>query len=83
VKLHAALAPGGRAVALGFIPNDDRVSPPAHAAFALTMLATTPGGDAYTVGELDRMFRTAGFAGTELHHLAPTAERVLIARRSP
>jgi len=58
------------------------VSPPAHAAFALTMLATTPGGDAYTVGELDRMFRAAGFAGTELHDLVPTGERVLIARRS-
>lgn len=81
-KVHAALVPGGRAVALGFIPDDDRVSPPAHAAFALAMLATTPGGDAYTVGELDRMFRTAGFASTELHDLVPTGERVLIARRS-
>jgi SAM-dependent methyltransferase len=81
-KVHAALVPGGRAVALGFIPDDDRVSPPAHAAFALAMLATTPGGDAHTVGELDRMCRAAGFAGTELHDLVPTGERVLIARRS-
>ena len=47
------------------------------------MLATTPGGDAYTVGELDRMFRDAGFARTELHDLTPTTERVLIAHRSP
>lgn len=83
LKVHAALVPGGRAVALGFIPDDGRVSPPAHAAFALAMLATTPGGDAYTVGELDLMFRTAGFAGTELHTLVPTGERVLIARRAP
>jgi ubiquinone/menaquinone biosynthesis C-methylase UbiE len=82
-KVHTALAPGGRAVTLGFMPNDDRVSPPAHAAFALAMLATTPGGDAYTVGELDRMFRDAGFARTELHDLTPTTERVLIAHRSP
>ncbi len=82
-KVHAALAPGGRAVALGLVPNDDRVSPPAHAAFALAMLATTPRGDAYTVSELDRMFRSAGFARTDLRELAPTSERVVIAYRSP
>src|SRR6185312_5028293 len=27
-KVHAALAEGGRAVTLEFIPNDDRISPP-------------------------------------------------------
>jgi len=82
-KVHRALAPGGRAVALGLIPDDDRISPAAHAAFGLVMLATTPGGDAYTVTELDRMFRNAGFERTELGELAPTSERVLIAHRSP
>jgi len=81
-RVHAALVPGGRAVAVGFVPDDDRVSPPAHAAFALAMLATTPGGDAYTVTELDRMFLTAGFAYTELHELVPTSERVVIAHRA-
>jgi predicted O-methyltransferase YrrM len=81
-RVHAALLPGGRAVAAGFVPNDDRVSPPAHAAFALAMLATTPGGDAYTVSELDRMFRNAGFARTELRELVPGSERVVIAYRS-
>ncbi|HYV56994.1 MAG TPA: class I SAM-dependent methyltransferase [Candidatus Nitrosopolaris sp.] len=81
-KVHAALMPGGRAVALGFIPNDDRISPPAHAAFGLAMLATTPGGDAYTVTELDGMFRHAGFARTELCELTPTSERVMIAYRA-
>src|SRR5262249_28900916 len=79
--VHAALALGGRAVAVGFIPNDDRISPPAHAAFSLSMLATTPGGDAYTVTDLERMFRTAGFARTELRDLTPTSERVMIAYR--
>jgi len=61
-KVHAALVPGGRAVVLGLIPNDDRISPPANAAFSLTLLATTTGSDAYTFAELDRMFRNAGFA---------------------
>ena len=81
-QVHAALVPGGRAVTLGLVPNDDRVSPPAPAAFSLTMLATTDGGDACTFAELDTMFHHAGFARTELHELAPTSERVVIAYRS-
>lgn len=80
-KVHAALVPGGRAVAMGFIPNDDRVTPPAHGAFALSMLATTPGGDAYTTSELKRMLRKAGFSRSELGELAPTSERVIVAYR--
>jgi len=80
-KVHAALIPGGRAVALGLIPNEDRVSPPTAAAFNLVMLATTGGGDSYPFSELDRMCRHAGFARTELHDLPPSPERVVIAFR--
>ena len=43
--------PGGPAVILEFVPNEDRVSPPIPASFSLTMLAGTPGGDAYTFSE--------------------------------
>ncbi len=32
-KVHGALKPGGRAVTLEFVPNDDRVSPPMEAAY--------------------------------------------------
>ena len=35
--------------------------PPVPTAFALTMLATTSNGDAYTFRELSRMLREAGF----------------------
>jgi len=80
-KVHAALVPGGRAVALQFVLNDDRTSTPVAAYLGLALLATTPGGENYTFGELDRMFRTAGFQRTELHELPP--ERVVIAHRSP
>lgn len=80
-KVHAALADGGRAVALEFIPNEDRVTPPDSAGFALTMLATTPAGDAYTFNEYQAMFERAGFARTELHPLPPTMERVVIGYR--
>jgi hypothetical protein len=33
------------------------------AAFALTMLASTPNGDAYTLSELTSMYEEAGFTG--------------------
>jgi ubiquinone/menaquinone biosynthesis C-methylase UbiE len=64
-KLHAALADGGQVLTLEFVPNDDRVSPPAEALFSLVMLAATPGGDAYTYAELKEMFEHAGFTQNE------------------
>jgi SAM-dependent methyltransferase len=70
-KAHAALKPGGRAVTLEFVPNEDRVTPPAEAAFALVMLGTTPAGDAYTFSEFERMFRHAGFARSVSHQTMP------------
>lgn len=80
-RVRAALAPGGRAVAVEFIPNDDRVSPPDAATFALVMLATTPAGDAFTYAEYDEMFRRAGFGRTALHELPLPPQRVVIAER--
>jgi ubiquinone/menaquinone biosynthesis C-methylase UbiE len=80
-KVHAALKPGGRAVTLEFVPNDDRVSPHEAAAFSLIMLATTPAGDAYTFAEYDAMFREAGFARSEMHALPPTFQNVVISHR--
>jgi len=61
-KVHASLAPGGRAAILEFVPNPDRVSPPTPAAFSLIMLASTPSGDAYTFAELSSMAQAAGFS---------------------
>jgi len=80
-KVHAALKPGGRAVTLEFVPNDDRVSPPIAAQFSLVMLSSTPSGDAYTFAEIERMFRNAGFAASELHPLPPTPQQVVISRK--
>ena len=77
-KVHGALGPGGRAVTLEFVPNEDRVSPPPAASFSLMMLGTTAQGDAYTFSEYDRMFRNAGFARSELHPLPPSFQQVII-----
>lgn len=70
-KVHAALKDGGRAVTLEFVPNEDRVTPPTEAAFALVMLGTTPAGDAYTFSEFERMFQNAGFSRSVSHQTMP------------
>lgn len=80
-KVHAALAEGGRALALEFVPNEDRVSPPIPAAFSMTMLGSTPSGDAYTFQELERMFKAAGFANVGLHQLPATPEQLVVASK--
>jgi SAM-dependent methyltransferase len=80
-KVHMALANGGRAVTLEFVPNQDRVSPPEAAAFSLDMLATTPSGDAYTFVEFEQMFSNAGFSSSELHPLPPALQQVIISHR--
>jgi len=80
-RVHAALKPGGRALAVEFVPNDDRLAPPPSAAFALTLLATTPAGDAYTFAEYQPMFRDAGFTRVECANLANTMEQVVTAYR--
>ncbi len=77
-KVHAALAPGGRAVTLEFVPNEDRVSPPEVAFFSMITLGSTPHGDAYTFVEFDRMFRNAGFARSEHIRFEQTPESVII-----
>lgn len=66
-KVHAALAPNGRAVTLDFVPNEDRVSPPLPASFSLVMLVNTRAGDAYPFSEYESMFRKAGFSHSERH----------------
>jgi 2-polyprenyl-3-methyl-5-hydroxy-6-metoxy-1,4-benzoquinol methylase len=77
-QAFAALAPGGRAVTLEFIPDADRINPPSTAAFALTMLATTAQGDAYTFREYQQMFARAGFARSEFHALPPTTQQAVV-----
>ena len=66
-KVHASLRPGGRAATLEFVPNEDRVSPPMAAGFSLTMLASTPSGDAYTLRELEEMYSQSGFERVAAH----------------
>ena len=63
---------------LEFIPNEDRVTPPATAAFALMMLATTAAGDAYTFNEYQSMLRNAGFSRNTLHPIPESPQSVIL-----
>jgi hypothetical protein len=79
-KVKLSLAAGGQALGVDFVPNEDRISPPIPAMFAFWMLATTPGGDAYTARELDQLARNAGFRGVTTRPLAPAPESLIIFR---
>ena len=80
-KVRAALADGGRAVTLEFIPNEDRITPPDAASFSVMMLTSTPSGDAYTFSELEKMFANVGFARSVMHPLPPTIQQVVISEK--
>jgi ubiquinone/menaquinone biosynthesis C-methylase UbiE len=80
-RIHAALKPGGRVAILEFMPNDDRVSPPPAALFAMTMLVGTPAGDAYTYRELQQMLKNAGFGSSTLHQHPGSPDQVVIATK--
>lgn len=77
-KVRSHLDPGGFVLTLEFIPNDDRVTPPTPAAFALTMLVTTDRGDAYTFADYQRMFNAAGFTRNELVDVPKSPSRLVL-----
>lgn len=79
-KIYPALKPGGAAVTVEFVPNDDRVTPPAAAAFSMVMLGSTRAGDAYTFSEFERMFRAAGFSSSELRR-TPGPQSIIISKK--
>jgi 2-polyprenyl-3-methyl-5-hydroxy-6-metoxy-1,4-benzoquinol methylase len=78
-RMHDALRSGGRIALLEFVPDEDRLSPPAAVAFPVTMLAMTPSGDAYTFAQYQQMLGTAGFRDIRLHQLPPSVEQVVVA----
>jgi hypothetical protein len=77
-KVKMSLAVDGQVLAVDFVPNEDRISPPIPAIFAFWMLATTPGGDAYTARELEQLARSAGFRGATTRPLTPAPESLII-----
>lgn len=80
-KIRASLSEAGSVIAVEFIPNEDRVSPPFPAAFSFEMLACTPRGDAYTEKDLAEMARRAGFGGISTRPLPPSPSSLIFFKR--
>lgn len=77
-KARESLGSGGRAVAVEFLLNEDRVSPRFSAMFAFQMLGSTPQGDAYTAREFEDMGRAAGFGKVIAKPLLPTPQSLVL-----
>ncbi len=76
-KARGCLSPAGRVVAVEFVPNEDRISPPLAARFAFVMLATTQHGDAFTGADFAAMARDAGYGDVSVTPLAPSPESMV------
>ncbi|MEO8597125.1 MAG: class I SAM-dependent methyltransferase [Candidatus Solibacter sp.] len=76
-KVRASLKPGGVSATLEFVPNEDRISPPMPAGFALTMLISTASGDAYTFRDLESMHLEAGFHSIQVHPVPQSPHAVV------
>ena len=80
-RFHGALKPGGKAITVEFVPNDDRITPPMAAAFSLVMLAHTDSGDAYTFAEYQKMHEAAGFKSCVLQTVAELPQQLVIGEK--
>lgn len=79
-KIRGSVKPDGVVATLEFVPNEDRVTPPDAASFAVMMLAMTKDGDAYTFAEYEQMFKQAGFGRNELHRIEGARGSVILSR---
>jgi 2-polyprenyl-3-methyl-5-hydroxy-6-metoxy-1,4-benzoquinol methylase len=78
-KIRAAMKPAGKMAVVEMAVNDDRITPPGAGMFAMTMLTSTPSGDAFSQREIESMCTDAGFHDV-IHHTVPnTPQTVTIA----
>lgn len=60
-KCYDATNPGGMIIIEDFVVNEDRISPPRGAIFAINMLVSTETGDTYTEKEITKWITDAGY----------------------
>ena len=80
-RVHDVLKPGGKAITLEFVPDEDGVTPPTAAAFSLIMLAGTDSGDAYAFSQYEKMFANAGFVKTTQHSIPDSPQQLLLSEK--
>lgn len=80
-KAAKSLNPGGLLCIQEFMLDNDRKGPEHAALFSLNMLVQTPGGQAYTIGELEEMMRAAGAREISLVDVTlPSSCRILVGK---
>jgi 2-polyprenyl-3-methyl-5-hydroxy-6-metoxy-1,4-benzoquinol methylase len=80
-RLHSAMKPGASLVILEMAVNDDRVTPPGAALFAMTMLTSTRSGDAFSRRELESMCEQSGFREVSHHEATHTPATITLAKK--
>jgi 2-polyprenyl-3-methyl-5-hydroxy-6-metoxy-1,4-benzoquinol methylase len=78
-KIRAAMKPGAKMAIVEMAVNDDRITPAGAGMFAMTMLTTTPSGDAFSQGEIASMCTSAGFHDVTHYSVPGTPQTVTIA----
>jgi ubiquinone/menaquinone biosynthesis C-methylase UbiE len=78
-KIRAAMKSGAKMAIVEMAVNDDRITPAGAGMFAMTMLTTTPSGDAFSQREIASMCTRAGFRDVTHHSVPGTFQTVTIA----
>ena len=81
-KAYAGLPPGGILVVIENIIGNERRTNTFGLLMSLNMLIETPAGSDYTGTQFDKWARTAGFARTEIRHLAGPSSAAIAYKNS-
>lgn len=81
-KLHHSMAEKGRLIILEFVPDEDRVTPPIPASFALMLLGVTPAGDVYSARQLHEFLSAARFNKPVLVPVPQSPQCLVISEKS-
>jgi 2-polyprenyl-3-methyl-5-hydroxy-6-metoxy-1,4-benzoquinol methylase len=79
-RLRASMKSGATLAILEMAVNNDRISPPGPALFAMTMLTTTAHGDAFSRTEIADTCTAAGLHSVTHHTVPNTDQTVTLAR---
>lgn len=80
-RVHDAMLDAGRVLVRDIVMDEDRVSPPSGALFAVNMLVGTEQGGTFTLAEIREDLQTAGFSDVELIRRDPWMNSVVSARK--
>jgi len=81
-KIYEAIELGGTLMIRDHIMEEDRLSPPAGAVFALNMLVATAGGDTYTFKEVKQGLESAGFSDIRQIRRGKKMDCIVTARKT-